>query len=150
MSGYPGGGYPADNPRADTLVSSRVVTRDSNREATPVASRQEVIPAVSPEEAIQALLLPVPVLQLVDIPEDSHRVMVAPVPHLLGVPRPEAIPAAPRPVATVPLPDLRWTPTCSSGSTPLTKTSRGRSRPRSCRRRSSTATGATSARRPAG
>ena len=63
----------ADNPRADTLVSSRVVTRDSNREATPVASRQEVIPAVSPEEAIPALLLPVPVLQLGDIPEDSHR-----------------------------------------------------------------------------
>ena len=63
----------ADNPLADTLVSSRVVTRDSNREATPVASRQEVIPAVSPEEAIQALLLPVPVLQLEDTPEDSHR-----------------------------------------------------------------------------
>merc|ERR1719351_391469 len=117
MSGYPGGGYPADNPRADTLVSSRVVTRDSNREATLVASRQEVIPAVSPEEAIQALLLPVPAHQLVDIPEDSHRVMVAPVPHL-GAPRLEVIPAAPRPVATVPLPDLRWTPTCSSGSTP--------------------------------
>merc|ERR1719351_241842 len=109
MSGYPGGGYPADNPRADTLVSSRVDTPDSNREVTPVASRQEVIPAVSPEEAIQALLLPVLVLQLVDIPEDSHRVMVAPVPHP-GAPRPEAIPAAPRPAATVPLPDLRWTP----------------------------------------
>ena len=62
-----------DNPRVDTLVNSRADTRVSNRADTPVASRQEGIPAVSPEAAIPARLLPVPVLQLVDIPEDSHR-----------------------------------------------------------------------------
>jgi len=144
--------------QAGTQVnSSREVIRAANQQAvTQVASQQEGTPADSLEVAIPVRLPPVPELQQADTPEDSLRDTVVPAPHLLVALRPVALRQvatleALRQVATPAVPpDLRWTPTWRSGLTQSTKTSLDRSRPRSWRRRSSTGTGATLAKRPAG
>jgi len=141
------------NNQEDIQVNnSQGVIRVASPGAGIRANNLEVTRVGSPEVGTRVRLLHVQVPRPADTPEDNLRATAVPAHHPQAVRRPAATPEVHRPEATpaAPLPVPRWTPVWHNGSTQWTRTNPVRSRHLNSRRPSSTATGATSARRRAG